>query len=75
MTASAKANYAADYMYMDDIQVYYINPFKQEDGATFEKVNSEGIWYEGEIRIPFNNNLMTVVKENSTQWDYKTLFT
>ncbi len=64
-----------DYMYMDDIQVYYIDPFKQEGNATFEKVTEDGRWYAGEITIPFNNNLMTVVKENGTQLAYTSLFT
>ena len=64
-----------DYLYMDDIEVYYIDPFKQEGTATFEKTTEEGIWYAGKITIPFNNNLMEVVKENGKQLDYISLFT
>ena len=74
MTVSGKDGGAYDYLYMDNLQVYYVDDFKQEGEATYEKADN-GIWYAGEIRIPFNNDLMTEVKENNVAVDYTSIFT
>ena len=73
MSVTGKDDSATDYFYLDNLQVYFIEPFRQEGEATYEKADN-GVWYAGEVRIPFNNNLMEVVKENGTTLDYKSLF-
>lgn len=66
--ASGKTDQA---YYMDDIVAYYVDPFKLEGNASFEKVTDDGIWYAGKITIPFNNNVATEVVESWLRYEKK----
>ena len=62
MILSGRDGSSTDYMYMDDLEVYYVDAFAQVGDAVIEQ-NVDGAWYKGTIKIPFNNDLMEVVKE------------
>ena len=62
MSITGATGSTTDYMYMDDLEVYYIDDFKQEGEAIIEK-NVDGNWYAGEIKIPFTNELKDEITE------------
>ena len=63
LTMGQKDGKSDQYMYMDNLMTYYIEPFKQEGTITYGE-GGQDAWYKGAIEIPFNNQIRETVTEN-----------